>query len=298
MAFKIATTQESEVEVDIESGRSNESFEGSSAQEAISPSLRSDHDGVAFEIKFLLPTATAEAVIQRARQQMRLDPHCDPEMGEAYEVHGLYFDTSEFHVYHRVETHSVNKLRLRRYGRMSSVFLEHKAKVKGRVRKRRTSVSEGEIPILSSQRPSNEWTGAWFQKRMRLRRLRPMCEISYLRTAFIGGNGAEAYRLTLDRQLRCRPFSDWTVRGVDDGTFVLNDQMILELKFCDVMPAFFKGLLADLQLSPQRVSKYRMSVEACGLISPTAAPPSAADFPPDIDDSQSNGADGTNLRSA
>jgi hypothetical protein len=262
--------------------------------------LRGNAEAEAFEIKFLLPNEIARVILERARKQMQLDPHCDPNLGEAYEVHGLYFDTKDFHVYHRAESHNTHKLRLRRYGRMSSVFLEHKAKVKGRVRKHRTSVDDGEIRMLSDAQSPANWTGEWFHKRMRTRRLRPMCEISYLRTAFIGGDGTEAYRLTLDRHLRCRPFADWGIRGVDQGTFVLNDQMILELKFVEVMPTFFKELLADLQLSPQRVSKYRMSIDACGL-APASAPSSDTNSTAPTDAAsnvQDSGSDGASLRSA
>ena len=142
------TPEESDNDVELDSTSSQHSTERS-ALDATSPSLRKNHDATAFEIKFLLPFAVAKEVLERARRQMQLDPHCDPQLGEAYEVHGLYFDTDDFHVYHRVNSHAVHKLRLRRYGRMQSIFLEHKAKVKGRVRKkRRTPLDDGEIPLL------------------------------------------------------------------------------------------------------------------------------------------------------
>ena len=278
--------------MELESSSSHNFVEHPPAVDSTSPSLRNDHDGNAFEIKFLLPFAVAKEVLDRARRHMQLDPHCEPQLGEAYEVHGLYFDTNDFHVYHRLNSHAVHKLRLRRYGRMPSVFLEHKAKVKGRVRKHRTPLEDDQIPMLVAPRLPEAWTGSWFRKRLKSRRLHPTCEVSYLRTAFMGSDGAESFRLTIDRHLRCRRFVGWDVRGVDEGIFVLENQMIMELKFCDAMPLFFKNLLADLKLAPESVSKYRMSVEACGLVVPAVS-----DALP-MDTTHDKGADENALRSA
>jgi hypothetical protein len=233
----------------------------------LSPGLRANGDKsiAAFELKFAVQVAQARDLLELAKNHMTLDPYCDPRSGGAYEVHGLYFDTPEFHVYRRIGPHATQKLRLRRYGKTEHVSLEHKKKSNGRVSKQRTIVRDAELRNLNELDPASDWEGFWFIEKMNSRRVRPMCEVSYLRTALTGNLHGDSFRLTLDRQLRCRPFVDWQLQGANEGSSLLNEQLILELKFCDVMPAFFKRLIADFQLSQGRLSKYRMSIEACGL---------------------------------
>lgn len=242
------------------------------ADKHLSPGFRANADTAAYELKFLIPAAKVEAILAQVHQHMVLDPHCDPQLGHAYEVHGLYFDTEEFHVYHRQGSHAVHKLRMRRYGATGGLYLEHKMKSGGRVRKRRSALNEAELGHLSAPRSPADWDGMWFRRRMKSRKVRPVCEVSYLRQAFTGGVNGDMYRLTIDRSLRCRPFGNWNVRGVDCGDLLLTDEVVLEMKYCEIMPGFFKGLLADFQLAPGRFSKYRLSVEACGLAPPLIVP--------------------------
>lgn len=231
----------------------------------LSPGLRATGDKAAYEIKFPLQLTQAREVLERAKTQMTLDPYCDPNFGDAYEVHGLYFDTPQFHVFRRVGPHGSNKLRLRRYGKAEHLFLEHKAKVDGRVSKRRTAIRDQDLPLLAATQVPADWSGDWFWQRMRSSRVRPMCEISYLRTAMTGEADGEAFRLTLDRHLRCRPFTGWQLTGANENASPTTEHLILELKFCTAMPSFFKQMIADLQLLPGRMSKYRLSLAACGL---------------------------------
>lgn len=254
-------------------GRRPSSNGHTASDPALSPGFRANADTPAFELKFMLPAERAAEVLSRVTQHMSVDPHSDPALGHAYQVHGLYFDTAEFHVFHRIGSHAWHKLRLRRYGESGPVFLEHKMKARGQVRKRRTSIVDDEIMHLGAPRSPANWQGMWFRKRMKSRKVQPVCEVSYLRQAFTGGVNGEQYRLTFDRSLTCRPFDGWAMRGVETGNSLLTDELILELKFCDAMPGFFKGLIADFQLEPSRISKYRLSVAACGLAPRLIVPP-------------------------
>ena len=47
---------------------------------------------------------------------------------------------------------------------------------------------------------------------------------------------------------------------------LLPGQCILELKFHQTLPTLFKHLIQEWALKPQPVSKYRLSVETCGLV--------------------------------
>ena len=62
-------------------------------------------------------------------------------------------------------------------------------------------------------------------------------------------------------------------REFQDGASqpVLEDRVILELKFRVGMPAVFKALVEEFGLRPAAVSKYRLSMVALGLASDPAS---------------------------
>jgi hypothetical protein len=62
-----------------------------------------------------------------------------------------------------------------------------------------------------------------------------------------------------------------------DGAAILTGQSIVEFKFRVAMPALFKDLIHEFSLTPSSVSKYRLSVEACGLNNGHKTPPIATD---------------------
>ncbi len=239
-----------------------------SAQPWLSPSLRANGAHSAYELKFLLPATRAAELLDAAQRHMTLDPHAQGEHGNAYEVHGLYFETPEWHVYRREGSHALQKLRLRRYGAASRVFLEHKAKSGGRVCKRRTLIDEVELEHLAASRVKSDWSGYWFRRRLRARKLQPICAVSYWRTALTGSHNGDSFRLTMDRDLRCQRATDMRVQEVATPPRLLRDDVIVEMKYCDTLPGLFKRLMTDLQLTPTGVSKYRRSVEHCGLVPP------------------------------
>jgi hypothetical protein len=49
---------------------------------------------------------------------------------------------------------------------------------------------------------------------------------------------------------------------------ILNENVILELKYRAALPALFKRLIQEFGLNPGRVSKYRTAVAAWGLAQP------------------------------
>jgi hypothetical protein len=234
---------------------------------SLSPSLWKNREEPAFELKFQLDEAQAREVARWAQQHLHLDPHGLPELGNAYRVHGLYFDTPALDVFHRSSGYKKKKYRLRRYGANAHVFLEQKRKSAGRVAKRRVQVEEAELQRLRQEPIDPAWSGSWFQRRISVRKLAPSCSISYQRQAYFGQNGEGPLRLTLDRNLRSQLAEGWTVAEVAEGTPMLTDQVLLELKFRRHLPAVFKALMQDLSLTPGSLSKYRLAVQTLGLAS-------------------------------
>lgn len=231
-----------------------------------SPSLAPASDGgPAYELKFLIDEARAQAVEGWARQRLAPDPHADPELGGAYRTTSLYCDTPELDVYRRSSGFKRRKFRVRRYGSASWVFLERKSKRGNRVTKRRTAVPEDELVQLGPPMSLVDWSGHWFHRQLTARRLGPACLVAYQRTAYGGACPESLLRLTLDRRIHGILASEWLLRPFEGGLPLLAGQVILELKYHTGLPAPFKELIEGLALTPSVVSKYRLCREAWGV---------------------------------
>lgn len=233
-----------------------------------------------YEVKFLIPEAIAEAALSWARLNLMADPNINPSKGDTYTVNSLYFDTPKLDVYQRNGSFGRCKYRVRRYANETTLFLERKLKTRGLVGKRRTRVREEEIVFLNHSPAPANWTGYWFQRRLLARQLEPQCQIAYQRVARVGQSAAGLVRLTLDRHVHCVRLTDVALPKEVAGLTLIPDHAILELKFQGVMPEQFKTLMQDLELIPQAVSKYRLSIQAFGLDPSLNPSPNEDDLPP------------------
>jgi hypothetical protein len=205
------------------------------------------------ELKFVLSDKTARDVREWSRVELEPDPH---SIGDSYRTCSLYFDTEDFDMFLRHGSYGRAKFRIRNYNGGSTVFLERKMKENDRVLKRRSEVDLSDLARLSDYEDS--WTGGWFARRLQHRRLRPVCQILYLRTAKIGMCSSGPLRLTIDEHVRATPI-DRIAFTNEAGVEVLPGQHILELKYHVHVPVLFKCLIEEFRLAPQRVSKYRVS---------------------------------------
>lgn len=236
---------------------------------SLSPSLdvRESRE-FASEIKFQVPEFVGEEILAWASTRLSPDPNAtgNGQIG-AYQITSLYFDTSEFDVYHRNGSFGRSKYRIRRYGPSRIVFLERKLKTRGLVSKRRASVDVEELARLQAVEADSGWAGFWYHQRLLARQLRPICQIAYHRVARVATTQCGPIRLTVDRSIQSVPL-DHVVKFTEDGTKVnlSTDQVIVELKFRVGMPALFKELVEKFALTPKRISKYRLAVVALGLV--------------------------------
>jgi len=155
------------------------------------------------------------------------------------------------------------KYRIRRYDAASTVFLERKLRSRGFVTKRRTLVPVEDLGSLQDSDPG--WRGHWFRRRIGARRMSATCQISYLRTALVGPTDDGLARLTMDEGLCAARASGPAFRPIGASTPLLAGQSILEMKFRMAMPAVFKAIVQEFQLTAQPVSKYRLAVPVLGL---------------------------------
>ena len=211
------------------------------------------------EMKFLLDERLASALREWARARLTRDSFGSGPHGDDYTTTSLYFETPQFDVYHRRGSYGRSKFRIRRYGEADIVFLERKFRTNRLLAKRRTTVPIAEMDHLAGPTPNRSWPGYWFHRRVMLRRLDPLIQMSYHRTARVGTAGAGPIRMTIDTNLRVLPMPDRAfIPGV--GFPLIEGKCIMELKFRMHAPALFKELMDTFKLVPSPISKYRIGL--------------------------------------
>ena len=133
-------------------------------------------------------------------------------------------------------------------------------------------VSHRELDRLALPRPEPGWAGAWYHERLLLRRLRPICQITYDRTARIGMAPTGLIRLTVDDNLRAWPLRSLLFMNGQPPITIQPDQAIIEMKYRETLPALFKEAVEAFALNAQAFSKYRMAVKALGFAAEEGTP--------------------------
>jgi len=223
------------------------------------------------ELKFLVDEDRAPALRDWARAYLARDHFGSGPHGDQYTTTSLYFETPAFDVYHRRGSYGRSKFRIRRYGSSDIVFLERKFRTSRLLAKRRTTVPLDEMDNLESPAPARAWPGYWFHRRVLLRRLSPLVQMSYDRTARVGLGPTGTMRMTIDTNLRVLPMPDRAfIPGV--GFPLIEGQCIVELKYRAEIPALFKELVETFKLAPSPVSKYRIGLGVLDYAPLTADP--------------------------
>lgn len=217
----------------------------------------------ASEVKFVVDPGTGRTIRDWVRANLEPDPYGGGPFNDEYHTRSLYFDTARGDVFHRRGSFGRSKYRVRRYGDASFVFLERKLRKPGILVKRRTTVALETIGQLASTRADRDWPGEWFHRRLLLRQIAPVCELSYARTARFARTSDGPVRLTLDEDVRVRAAFEPQF-STAPGQLVAKDQMILELKYRQHVPAIFKRLVEEFGLEPTRASKYRLGITTLG----------------------------------
>jgi VTC domain len=213
------------------------------------------------ELKFLIDGRQAPALREWARASLARDGFGSGPHGDEYTTTSLYFETPGFDVYHRRGSYGRSKFRIRRYGSADVVFLERKFRTSRLLAKRRTTVPILEMEHLAGSTPVASWAGYWFHRRVLLRRLDPLVQMSYDRTARVGMAVAGPMRMTIDTNLRVLPMPDRAfIPGV--GFPLIEGKCIVELKYRAEIPVLFKELVETFKLAPSPVSKYRIGLGA------------------------------------
>src|SRR6266487_5701449 len=105
-----------------------------------------------FELKYLIPEATALLVRDFVRSYLAMDEFSVGRPNYSYPVHSLYLDSDDLKIYWRTVNGDKNryKLRLRYYSDNpdSPVFFEIKRRMKDVILKQRGGVRQCAVPLL------------------------------------------------------------------------------------------------------------------------------------------------------
>ena len=213
------------------------------------------------ELKYFINPAELEALRERLKPVMRLDPHC--KGGKPYFIRSLYFDDIDNSAYYDKMSGVMarDKYRIRTYNFSDrEIFLERKRKLGDLIQKSSVQITRRLCEQLISGDPRGLQTSSSpllqdVYVQMRTRLLRPAVIVDYRREAY--QHIAENVRITFDMQLRSGLHSRDLFNPVLP-TVSPHDQNveILEVKFDRYLPSHLQALLAGINADRSAISKY------------------------------------------
>jgi len=232
-----------------------------------------------FELKYLVDESVTGWMRDFISSYLELDDFGVGKPGGAYPVHSVYLDSDslETHQAYINATKNRYKLRLRYYdGDVDSpVFMELKGRVDNCILKKRCAICREAVPqVLAGQLPPIDQLITTEPRHLAaLERFiflsqeiqaRPKLHNAYLREAWVSPHD-NSIRVTFDRNVRVEPYFkndapiEFTRPRVVYAPFV-----ILELKFTDRFPDWFKVLVRRFNLMQGSSAKYSGGVTMLG----------------------------------
>jgi len=232
-----------------------------------------------FELKYIIKEDVARAVRNFVSGYLEIDEYGATLPEFSYPVHSLYLDSDHLHLYQTTINGDKNrfKLRLRFYDNRSEapIFFEIKRRMNNIIAKQRGGVRRdavdwllaGHLPEpahLVSRDPRQQLALQNFCKLTQDLRARPKAHIAYLREAWISPRD-NSVRVTLDRAVRCEPEPLARLNTqMDNPVVVFGKEVVLELKFTDRFPDWFKQLVRVFGLMQCGAAKYVDGVTLVG----------------------------------
>lgn len=232
-----------------------------------------------YELKYIIPEAKAVAIRDFVRCYLDVDEYGAGKPNLSYPVHSLYLDSDQLALYQTTINGDKNrfKLRLRYYTDAADapVFFEIKRRTNNTISKERGAVKRSLVPdILGGQIPDPSQLLSKSPKSMvaiqrfchhaMALRARPKAHIAYLREAWIHAED-NSVRVTMDREVRCSPDPTMNLSTqMDRPVMVFGDEVVLELKFTNRFPDWFRELVRVFGLMQCGAAKYVDGVTLLG----------------------------------
>lgn len=232
-----------------------------------------------FELKYIIDEETALKVRDFVSGHLNMDEYSVVRPNYSYPVHSLYIDSDDLRLYWETINGNKNryKLRLRFYSTNpdSPVFFEIKRRMNNIILKQRGGVRQDAIQwLLNGHLPEEEHLVAKNNAKhlVALQRFcqlmygmhgKPKVHITYLREAYVSDD--DTVRVTLDRHVKAEENLTSTIKTeMEKPVESFVKQVILELKFTNRFPNWFRDLVHAFNIMQCGAAKYISSVEGLG----------------------------------
>jgi hypothetical protein len=231
-----------------------------------------------FELKYLISEPTALMVRDFVRSYLEMDEYSVGRPNYSYPVHSLYLDSNELKLYWDTINGNKNryKLRLRYYTTSgdSPVFFEIKRRMNNCIMKQRGGVRQdavatllnGHLPDETHMVSRNPKQFVALQRFCELThglRAMPKVHIAYLREAYVSDD--DTVRVTMDRDVCAEPNLASSVKTeMYRPVYSYKGEVILELKFTNRFPNWFRDLVRVFKVMQCGAAKYVSSIEGIG----------------------------------
>lgn len=201
------------------------------------------------EQKYYISQAQYQILSRLLKSALNPDPNADEN--NEYHIRSLYFDTLyNTALFEKIDgVSNRDKYRIRIYNLSDKMIrMECKSKYDVYISKRSVRISRDVADQLIAGDPTGlENTSSGLlrdvYREMRLHLLRPVVIVDYVREAYL--HPAEDIRITFDKQLRTGLYSDDMFNpNVPTLPVFPNDEIILEVKFNRVLPAYISEILS------------------------------------------------------
>lgn len=213
----------------------------------------------------------ALAVRDFVSSYLRLDEYGASQPDFSYPVHSLYLDSGNFKTYRDTINGERNrfKLRIRYYEKEADapVFFEIKRRYNSVIAKKRAKVKAASAARLAAgffarpedlamHTPENLEAMNYISERLNLLNARPSVHVCYQREAWMGDDSNKV-RVTMDRDVLSEPVRHVHLcHEMKQPVSVFGNSVILELKFTDRYPDWFKTLVQIFGLRQESAAKY------------------------------------------
>jgi hypothetical protein len=233
-----------------------------------------------FELKYLINEEMALKVRDFVRCYIDFDPHTLGKPNYSYPVHSLYLDSDDLRLYREAIGRIKNryKLRLRYYDAnpnpKSPVFFEIKRRMNNCVLKHRGGVRREFVgDLLSGHLPREEHLLTRedqqllavnrFCQLMNSIHAKPRVQVFYMREAYMSPD--EELRVTIDRSLCAEKNLTSTMKAeMHHSVSGFQNMVILELKFTNRFPSWFRDLVRMANVLRCGAEKYAESIRETG----------------------------------
>ncbi|MCH8557489.1 MAG: polyphosphate polymerase domain-containing protein [Balneolia bacterium] len=224
-----------------------------------------------FEYKYHVNEYTALAIRDFVSSYLDLDEYGATRPDLSYPVHSLYLDSPGYKTYMDTINGERNryKLRIRYYetGVDGPVFFEMKRRINQIIAKKRAkvyrsaaeSILNGHFAVeedLVDPNPDSLDAIISISEKINHISARPAVHVSYMREAWMA-DGNNKIRVTMDRNVQSEPVDGLVFKNeMIDPISVFGNTVILELKFTDRFPDWFKTLVQIFGLRQGSAAKY------------------------------------------